>query len=232
MLTRAGRPSSTSAAPRGSATSTCRTWARRRGRSARRSRRVEADAHAHLGAAALGGDYARLRTDCRLVGRGATGDLLGRLLRRGRPDARLPHVPGPRARPTPPVNLLFKGAVGGHSPLASTPASSGCGRTLAAPTPSRPTATSSCPSDAWAESVPNLEIENNDVRCSHASTVGPIDEEQRFYLESRGVPPPSPSGSSSPASSTRCSRSCPSPALADRAARPRSPPSSTGRCAA
>ncbi len=42
---------------------------------------------------------------------------------------------------------------------------------------------------AWAESVPNLEIENNDVHCSHASAVGPIDEEQRFYLESRGVPP-------------------------------------------
>ena len=42
---------------------------------------------------------------------------------------------------------------------------------------------------AWAESVPNLEIENNDVRCSHASAVGPIDEDQRFYLESRGVPP-------------------------------------------
>ena len=41
---------------------------------------------------------------------------------------------------------------------------------------------------AWAESVPNLDIENNDVRCSHASTVGPVDEEQRFYLESRGVP--------------------------------------------
>ena len=41
---------------------------------------------------------------------------------------------------------------------------------------------------AWAESVPNLEIENNDVKCSHASAVGPIDEEQKFYLESRGVP--------------------------------------------
>jgi Fe-S cluster assembly protein SufD len=37
--------------------------------------------------------------------------------------------------------------------------------------------------------VPNLEIENNDVRCSHASTVGPVDVDQRFYLESRGVPP-------------------------------------------
>ena len=42
---------------------------------------------------------------------------------------------------------------------------------------------------ASAESIPNLEIEANDVRCSHASTVGPIDDEQRYYLESRGVPP-------------------------------------------
>ena len=41
---------------------------------------------------------------------------------------------------------------------------------------------------AWAESVPNLEIETNDVRCSHASSVGPVDAEQLFYLESRGVP--------------------------------------------
>ena len=41
---------------------------------------------------------------------------------------------------------------------------------------------------AWAESVPNLEIENNDVHCSHASAVGPVDEDQLFYLESRGVP--------------------------------------------
>jgi Fe-S cluster assembly protein SufD len=42
---------------------------------------------------------------------------------------------------------------------------------------------------AWAESVPNLEIETNDVKCSHASAVGPIDAEQRYYLESRGIPP-------------------------------------------
>ena len=27
------------------------------------------------------------------------------------------------------------------------------------------------------------------MKCSHASTIGPIDEEQRFYLESRGVRP-------------------------------------------
>ena len=42
---------------------------------------------------------------------------------------------------------------------------------------------------AHADSVPNLDIEENDVRCSHASTVGPVDEEQRYYLESRGVEP-------------------------------------------
>ena len=33
---------------------------------------------------------------------------------------------------------------------------------------------------AQADSVPNLEIEDNDVRCSHASAVGPIDESQLF----------------------------------------------------
>ena len=26
------------------------------------------------------------------------------------------------------------------------------------------------------------------MKCSHASAVGPIDAEQKFYLESRGVP--------------------------------------------
>jgi Fe-S cluster assembly protein SufD len=43
--------------------------------------------------------------------------------------------------------------------------------------------------DAFADSVPNLDIEENDVRCSHASSVGPVDAEQRWYLESRGVAP-------------------------------------------
>jgi hypothetical protein len=42
---------------------------------------------------------------------------------------------------------------------------------------------------AHADSVPNLDILENDVKCSHASTVGPIDEDQRYYIESRGVSP-------------------------------------------
>ena len=34
---------------------------------------------------------------------------------------------------------------------------------------------------------PQLEIEANNVKASHAATVGQIDEEQLFYLESRGL---------------------------------------------
>ena len=41
-----------------------------------------------------------------------------------------------------------------------------------------------------ADSIPGLEIEADDVRCTHGSTVGQIDEEPMFYLETRGVPQP------------------------------------------
>ncbi len=38
-----------------------------------------------------------------------------------------------------------------------------------------------------ADSIPELEIEANDVRCTHGATVGPIDPEQLFYLMARGI---------------------------------------------
>ena len=38
--------------------------------------------------------------------------------------------------------------------------------------------------------IPSLEIDQPDCRrAAHASSVGPIDETQLFYLESRGIPP-------------------------------------------
>ena len=40
---------------------------------------------------------------------------------------------------------------------------------------------------ARADSIPGLEIEADDVRCTHGSTAGPIDPEQLFYLMSRGL---------------------------------------------
>lgn len=40
---------------------------------------------------------------------------------------------------------------------------------------------------ARAEAVPDLEIESDDVKCSHAATISRIPEEQIFYLQSRGI---------------------------------------------
>jgi len=42
--------------------------------------------------------------------------------------------------------------------------------------------------EAQATIIPNLEIANDDVQCSHGATIGRIDEEQLFYLTSRGIP--------------------------------------------
>jgi len=44
--------------------------------------------------------------------------------------------------------------------------------------------------DARADSIPGLEIKADDVRCTHAATVGRVDETEVFYLMSRGIPRP------------------------------------------
>ncbi len=41
---------------------------------------------------------------------------------------------------------------------------------------------------AKADAIPNLEIEANDVRCGHAASVGPVSDDELFYLMSRGIP--------------------------------------------
>ncbi|HVZ63653.1 MAG TPA: Fe-S cluster assembly protein SufD [Lacunisphaera sp.] len=43
--------------------------------------------------------------------------------------------------------------------------------------------------EAEAHSLPGLEIQANDVRCTHGATSARIDREQEFYLESRGIAP-------------------------------------------
>lgn len=140
-----------------------------------------------LATVALGGEYARVRTDARVVGQGASTRQIALYYA---DDTQMhdfrtlqDHV-APRTT----SDLLFKGAVQdtarsvytgliriGHEAKGSVAYQTNRNLTLSA--------------GAWAESVPNLEIETNDVKCSHASTIGPIDEEQRFYLESRGIPP-------------------------------------------
>jgi Fe-S cluster assembly protein SufD len=43
--------------------------------------------------------------------------------------------------------------------------------------------------DAVAYSMPRLEIYADDVKCTHGSTTGQLDEEQLFYLRTRGIGP-------------------------------------------
>lgn len=43
-------------------------------------------------------------------------------------------------------------------------------------------------SEAKMDAQPNLEISNEDVRCSHGVGLGRIDDEKLFYLLSRGIP--------------------------------------------
>jgi Fe-S cluster assembly protein SufD len=149
--------------------------------------RIEAEATFRSTSVGFGGHYARLRTDCRMVGRGATGEL--NAIYFGEGDQTLDfrtfqeHI-----APDCNSNLLFKGAVGGRSRSIYTGLIR-VGKAARGTNAFQTNRNIKLSEHAWAESIPNLVIENNDVHCSHASAVGPIDEEQRFYLESRGLPP-------------------------------------------
>ncbi|HRE02217.1 MAG TPA: Fe-S cluster assembly protein SufD, partial [Ilumatobacteraceae bacterium] len=147
----------------------------------------ERDSTTVLATVALGGDYARARTHARLVGKGATTRQVALYFADGTQTLDF-RVTQEHVAPKTTSDLLFKGAVNDRSHSVYTglikigPDARG---TQAFQTNRNLTLSEG----AWAESVPNLEIDTNDVQCSHASTVGPIDEEQRFYLESRGIHP-------------------------------------------
>ena len=148
---------------------------------------VGQEATLRIGHAALGGDYARMRFDCRLEGRGATGDLAALYFGDGDQMHDL-RTYQQHLAPDTTSDLLFKGALDDRAHAVYT----GLIRIGTNGRGSKATQTNrivKLSPDAWAESVPNLEIDHNDVKCSHASAVGPIDADQRFYLESRGVPP-------------------------------------------
>ena len=149
--------------------------------------RVERDAGFSTAMVALGADYGRLEVESVLAGKGSSGEMLAVYFgERGQMhDFRsLQDHLAPRTT----SNLLFKGAVQGHSRSVYTGLIH-IGKEAAGVDAFQTNRNIKLSDGAWAESVPNLEIENNDVHCSHASAVGPVDEDQRYYLESRGVPP-------------------------------------------
>jgi Fe-S cluster assembly protein SufD len=148
---------------------------------------VGRDASLHSSAVALGGDYARLRSESLLAGEGAESDLTAVYF--GDHTQMLDfRTLQDHDAPTTHSDLLFKGAVEdqAHSVYSGLIRLRPAARKAIANQTNRNLVLTE---GAGAESIPNLEIEANDVKCSHASAVGPIDEDQLYYLESRGVPP-------------------------------------------
>ncbi len=149
--------------------------------------RVGQDATLRSSAVALGGEYARLRTEALLAGAGASSEMVAVYFANESQMLDFRTLQDHDAHHTT-SDLLFKGAVEDearsvYSGLVHLRESAQ--RAIAAQT-NRNLVLSE---GAAAWSIPNLEIEANDVKCSHASAVGPIDLEQLYYLESRGIPP-------------------------------------------
>ncbi|MEC7899543.1 MAG: Fe-S cluster assembly protein SufD [Actinomycetota bacterium] len=146
---------------------------------------LERDAYVETFTAAFGGNYARSEIRCELQGRGAEAHSRAAYFGSGEQtlDFRTFQKHG---APDTTSKLLFKGALDDDSRSVY----SGLIKVLPEAIRTRAQQTNrniKLSDDAWAESVPNLEIETNDVVCNHASTVSGVDTEQLFYLESKGV---------------------------------------------
>ena len=146
---------------------------------------VEQDGNLEWGIGALGSSLTKQFISVDLVGRGAEGRVAGLFF--GDQNQHLTYNTLQRhLAPWTTSDLLFKGALNGKSrsvwrgmiyvaPGAKHIDGYQANRNLV------------LDQNARSDSIPGLEILNNDVRCTHGSTVGKIDQEQLFYLLSRGI---------------------------------------------
>jgi Fe-S cluster assembly protein SufD len=148
---------------------------------------VGRDATLRASAVALGGDYARLRSEAVLTGDGASSEMVAVYFANENQMLDFRTLQDHHAAHTT-SELLFKGAVEDEADSVY----SGLIRLREGAQRANATQTNRnlvLSEGATAKSIPNLEIECDDVRCSHASAVGPIDADQLYYLATRGVPP-------------------------------------------
>jgi len=146
---------------------------------------VGRDAHVTLAEAGLGGSNARLHLSVDLEGRGADARILGVYFGDREQILDYRYFMNHKA-PNTTSEMTLKGAVGDTADAVFT------GMIRIEPEGQKTNAHQTnrnlvLSEGASAQSVPNLEILANDVRCGHGSAVGPLDEEQRYYLMSRGL---------------------------------------------
>ncbi len=133
----------------------------------------------------LGSRLAKVNQEVALAGQGADAQVNGVMFTTGRQhlayftrqDHQAPHTTS---------DLLYKGGLKDHSRVVWK------GMIRVEPDAQKTNAYQKNDSlvlseNARADSIPGLEIEANDVRCTHGATAGAVDDEMVFYLRSRGI---------------------------------------------
>ena len=137
----------------------------------------------------LGGRQARHESHSRLLGPGSFSEMLALSVARGPQEFDQRTLQSHQA-PNTGSNLLYKNALLDQARTIFS------GLIIVDPDAQKTDAYQSnrnlmLSDEAEANSLPGLEIQANDVRCTHGATTGHVDAEQMFYLESRGLPPAS-----------------------------------------
>jgi Fe-S cluster assembly protein SufD len=136
-----------------------------------------------LGFGAAGG---RVRMETRLGGPGSEARVTGAYASRGRQhidfDTTQEH-----AAPSTTSDLAFRGVLAGRSTAVWK------GNIIVDPGAQKTDAFQESRNlllskRAHADAIPGLEIQANDVRCTHAAAVAQVDAEQLFYLRAHGLP--------------------------------------------
>ena len=136
-------------------------------------------------AATIGGRLTRNDHNVVLAGQGAAATLNGLVILKGSEHCDN-HTLLDHAAPNCPSHELFKHVLDGKS--MGVFKGKILVRQAAQKTDSKQSSKALLLSDeATIESMPSLEIYADDVKCTHGSTTGPVDDEQVFYLQSRGV---------------------------------------------
>jgi len=152
---------------------------------ARVKARLAEDSRLETLSVTLGGDFSRTWTECLLAGRGAESLMLG-LYYSDRRQKFEHWTVQDHAAPNTRSDLLYKGALDDTSRAVyygTIRVRQEAGGTDAYQANRNLTLSPK----AKADTNPQLEIETNDVRCTHGATVGRVSDEQMFYLKSRGI---------------------------------------------
>ena len=148
---------------------------------------LERDAHLLNITVGLGGKLIKANVETALQGAGARADLLGIFFGADKQHFDV-HTLQDHQAPNTFSDLLYKSALAGQAESIYT------GLIRIAKQAQKTDAYQAnrnllLSQGAKADSVPMLEIEADNVRCTHGVAVGPVDEEQAFYLMSRGLSP-------------------------------------------